>query len=116
VGRALQDQLVLLGSRGFKLSMIRVDPQKSVAAVQSSFPDIAFDTQGVGDHLAKADTKIRRVKEICRSVLASWPYQLPSVLVKDLVTYAVNRINVRRTVALTDNRVPRVLFTVRGRG
>jgi len=92
---------------------LHADPQSSIGKVETSFPGIHFDLQGAGDHLGKIDIKVRRVKEICRSVLASLPYNLPEALVRDLVQYAVNRINVRRTTSLTDNRAPRVLFTGR---
>ena len=111
LGRGLQDHLSLLSSRGFKVNKLYGDPQFDT--LERSFPEITFDVQGAADHLAKVDIKIRRVKEICRSVLSSLPYNLPGMLVKDIVTYAVNRINCRRTTSLMDNRAPRVLFTGR---
>lgn len=96
VERGLQGQITLLGSRGFKVSMDKVDPQGSVDAVETSFPEILFDIQGAGDHLTKVDIKIRpRIKETARVILSLLPYTLPAILVKDLVTYCVNRINVR---------------------
>ena len=113
IGYALQSQVDLLASRGFRAKDLYADPQSSIGKVETSFPGIAFDLQGAGDHLAKIDAKVRRVKEVCRSVLSSLPYKLPEMLVRDLVQYAVNRINVRRTTSLTDNRAPRVLFTGR---
>jgi hypothetical protein len=39
------------------------------------------------------------------------PWKLPVVLVKDLVAYAVSRLNIRRTTSLSENVCPRVLFT-----
>ncbi len=39
------------------------------------------------------------------------PWKLPPTLVKDLVTYAVSRINIRHTTALNVNVCPKVLFT-----
>ena len=47
------------------------------------------------------------------SILAGLPYTLPKDKIKDLVVYAVNRINTRRTSALSDNVSPRVRFTGR---
>ena len=61
--------------------------------------------------MAKVDAKIRRVKETHRKVKHGLPWSLPQVLVKDLVGYAVSRLNVRRTQALCQNVCQRVLFT-----
>ena len=58
------------------------------------------------------DTKIRRVKEIMRSVIAGLPYKLSKDRMKDLATYAVNRTNLKSTEGLTiSNESPRVRFT-----
>ena len=87
------------------------DPQSSIEKVVTS--GIGYHLQGAEDHLGKIDTKVRRVKEICRSVIASLSYNIPEMLVRDLVQYSVIRINVRQTTSLTDNCILRVLFTGR---
>jgi hypothetical protein len=46
-----------------------------------------------------------------RSIIAGLPYRLPRERLKDLVTYAVSRINLKRTASLIDNVSPRVKFT-----
>jgi hypothetical protein len=61
--------------------------------------------------VAKVDAKIRRVKETYRKVKHGLPWSLPQVLVKDLVGYAVLWLNVQRSLALSQNVCPRVLFT-----
>jgi hypothetical protein len=113
LGQALQVQINLLRSRGFDVTMVIVDPQKSIAALEGSFPGVEVNSTGAGDHLHKVDARIRRVKENARSVLAGLPYTLPKNRVKDLVTYVVNRMNTRRTSALNDNVCPRTRFTGR---
>ncbi len=55
--------------------------------------------------------KIRRIKEIYRCVKAELPWNLPKMLCKHLVAYAVARINIRRTTALSQNCSPAYLFT-----
>ena len=70
-----------------------------------------IDVGGAGDYNSKVDAKIRHIKELYRSVKAGLPWKLPPSLVKDLVTYAVSRINIRRTTALNVNVCPKVLFT-----
>ncbi len=57
------------------------------------------------------DAKICCIKELYRSVKAGLPWKLPPTLVKDLVTYAVSRINICCTMALNVNVCPKVLFT-----
>jgi hypothetical protein len=51
------------------------------------------------------------VNELYRSVKAGLKWKLPPTLVKDLVAYAVSRINIRRTTAINLNVCSRVLFT-----
>ena len=70
-----------------------------------------MDISGAGDHLPKVDSKIRRIKETYRSVKHGLVYTLPDFMVKDLVTYCVCRLNVRRTKALQNNVCARVRFT-----
>jgi len=46
------------------------------------------------------------IKELIRAVLVDLPYTLPRDRIKDLVTYAVSRINMRSTKALTEEASP----------
>jgi hypothetical protein len=75
------------------------------------FPGVEIDVGGKGDFVVKVDAKIRRVKETYRKVKHGLLWSLPQVLVKDLLGYSVSRLNVRRTLALSQNVCPRVLFT-----
>jgi hypothetical protein len=45
-----------------------------------------------------------------RAIIAGLPFRLPMDRLKDLVTYAVSLINLKRTMSLTDNICPRVKF------
>jgi hypothetical protein len=72
---------------------------------------VEIDDCGVGNHLDKVDSKIRWVKEMVRAVIAGLPYRFSRERLKDLVTYTVSRINLKRTMSLTDNVCPRVKFT-----
>jgi len=113
IGRALQSQLGLIRSRGFCPIRVHVDPQGALRALQNLFPGVEIDVAGAGDHLSKIDIRIRRIKEVMRSIVSTLPWVLPATLIKDLVHYAVSRLNTRRTTALTDNVCPRVRFTAR---
>ena len=61
--------------------------------------------------MSKVDAKIRRIKELYRSVKSGLPWPLPSMMVKDLVAYSVAHMNIKRTTAINCNTCPKVLFT-----
>jgi len=61
--------------------------------------------------LDAVDTKICRLKELMRSVMAGLPYPLPRDRIKDLVTYAVSRTNLKASTELESNVCPRVRLT-----
>jgi hypothetical protein len=111
LGMTLQGQLELLHSRGFIPMIVHTDPQSAFRALTTQFPGVVIDVGGAGDYVSKVDAKIRRIKELYRSMKAGLPWKLPPSLVKDLVTYAVSHINIRRTTALNVNVCPKVLFT-----
>jgi hypothetical protein len=111
LGMALQGQLAVLRSRGYVPELVYTDPQSSFKAMTEDFPGVTIDVGGMGDYVTKVDAKIRRVKDTYRKVKLGLPWKLPDVLVKDLVAYAVSRLNIRRTTSLSGNVCPRVLFT-----
>ena len=98
-------------SRSFEPTIVYVDPAKGWQGLTTAFPGVTIDLGGAGDHLAKVDAKIRRIKELYRSVKNTLPWKLPQVMIKDLVAYAVARNNIKRTTAINQNVCPKVLFT-----
>ncbi len=60
-----------------------------------------IDIGRAGDYVPKVDQKIRRIKELYHAVKSDLPWNLPKGLRKDLVAYAVARLNIRRTTART---------------
>ena len=113
LGRALQSHLGILRSRGFNPTIVYVDPQRGLKALRLSFPGVEIDASGASDKLPRVDIKMRRIKEVVRSVLASLAWTIPNFLVKDLVAYAIARMNVRRTTTINSLECPRVRFTGR---
>ena len=111
LGQALHQQFNLLRARGFNPRRIYLDPQSGFTSLVGKFPGTEIDISGAGDHLDKVDIRIRRIKETVRSVHAGLPWDLPDDQVKDIVAYAVNRINMRRTSSRSTNIAPRVAFT-----
>jgi len=57
------------------------------------------------------DAKIFRIKESNRSVKNRLPWNLPLVMIKDLVAFVVSRINIERSTAIYQNVASEVLFT-----
>jgi hypothetical protein len=111
LGTGVQTHLNTLRSRGFEPNRIHVDHHKSLVALQTSFPGVEVDVSGAGDHLSKVDIKIRRLKEMMRSIVAALPFKLSRERLKDLAIYAVSRMNLRRTASLMDGECPKVRFT-----
>jgi hypothetical protein len=111
LGMALQGQLSLLKLRGFERKIVYRDTHSTFRSMTWEFPGTEIDVGGANDHVAKVDAKIRRIKETARKVKTGLPWELTGQLFKDLVTYAVSQINIRRMTALAENACPRVLFT-----
>jgi hypothetical protein len=111
LGLALQGHLSLLRARGFKPNVVYVDPQSGFRALENLFPGVLIDDGGASDYVPKVDSKIKRIKELHRAVKNGLPWKLPTSTVKHLVCYAVGRINLRRTTAMSSNMSPYRMFT-----
>ena len=95
LGRALKGHLDCLEMFGFHARMTRVDPLKALAALRGRFQGMEIDISGAGDHLPAVDIRIRRIKELARSTIASLKFDMPTSFIRYLITYCVSRINVR---------------------
>ena len=71
-----------------------VDLQSALRSLETKFPNVSIDVSGAKDYVPKADIKIRRIKERYRSIKTSLAWNLPMILVKDLVAFAVSRMNI----------------------
>ena len=111
MGAGIQEHLNLLRTRGFDARVCMVDPQSGFVPLQNRFPGLQIVTGGAGDHLPKVDSKMRRIKEVCRCVKSELEWTLPKGLVRDLVKYGTSRTNIRRTKAAKTNVCPRIKFT-----
>ena len=68
---------------GFEITEIITDPQSSLVGIPG------VNCTGAGYHIPKLDTRVRRLKELVRSVVAGLHFKIPGNLVQDLVPYAV---------------------------
>ena len=113
LGEALQKHLDLLRMFGFSVQVVYTDPLKALLALRGSFPGVEITATGAGDHLPKIDIRIRRVKEMCRSLIAGLDWVMPKILVTELITFCICRLNTQRTSSLLGNESPRVRLTGR---
>jgi hypothetical protein len=111
LGAGVQAHINTLRSRGFEPERVLVDPFKTLMSLQGAYPGVDIDPCSAGDLLDKIDIRIRRIKELIRAVIADLPYALPRDRMKDLVVYAMSRINIRSTKALNDEASLRVRLT-----
>ena len=113
LGRVMQQHIDLVRMFGFEVRIIFVDPFKSLVGFRGSIPGVEIQPTGAGDHLPKSDIRIRRLKEMARSVLSALDYKLPISFVNQLVTFCVSRLNVQTTSSLMGDWCPRVRMTGR---
>jgi hypothetical protein len=111
LGLGLQGHLNLLRSRGFQPTVIHTDPKAGFHTLVGQFPGVILDIGGAKDFVSKVDNKIRRIKELYRSVKAGLPWTLPATFIPALITYAVSRLNLHRTSTLPGQMCPLYLFT-----
>jgi hypothetical protein len=107
----LQGQLAVLRSKEYIPEIVYTDPQSSFRSMTQDFVGVTIDVGGMGEYITKVDAKICRVKDTYRKVKLGLPWKLPVILVKDLVSSAVSRLNICRTTLLNENVCPRALFT-----
>jgi hypothetical protein len=79
LGLGLQGQLSLIQARGFKPTVVYVDPQTGFWAIKDMFPGVLIDDSGAADHMPKIDVRIWWLKEIYRAVKNGLPWNVPSV-------------------------------------
>ena len=77
----------------YDIRTIHADSESGFKVLQGKFPGIKIDIGSPGAHAERADERIRRVKELCRQVVNSIPWQLPEKLLDDMVRYATIRLN-----------------------
>lgn len=90
-------QLSMLKNRGYIISRITTDSEPSFKILQDKFSDLHLNIGGAGDRVANADIRIRRIKEICRSVVAGLRWKVPTCIIDYLVRFAVGRYNLQQS-------------------
>ena len=68
MGLGLQGHINNLRSRGLNPTIVYTDLGSGFRSLTTGFPGTLIDISGAGDYVAKVDAKIRRIKELYRSV------------------------------------------------
>jgi hypothetical protein len=111
VGMALQAHLAILRSWGFVPTVVNTDYASVFRAITQVFPGVEIDIAGAEEYVAMIDSHICWMKEQYCSIKSGSTWELPRYRVKDLVAYAVSRLNIRHASDINTNVCPRVLFT-----
>lgn len=99
----------VLKSRGFRVDKISSDPESSIEVLEYNIGGVEFNIGGAGDHVPIADSKIKSLKEIIRSVSCGLEWEVPDNLEEALVRFSTHRINCYG--GDKDRKPPRVSFT-----
>jgi hypothetical protein len=68
LGLGLQGRFNILRARGFQSTIIHVDLQLGFRALKKLFPGVVINDGGLVDCIPKADSKIKKIKELYRAV------------------------------------------------
>jgi hypothetical protein len=67
---------------------VHTNSQSAFRSLTIKFENVVFDAGGAGDHV------------LVQGIKVALPWMLPQVLIKDLVVFAVSRINIHRSLAV----------------
>ena len=92
---ALNDMIKVYRAKGFEVKTVLTDGEGAIAKLTTELnaAGIAVNPASAGKHVPVVENKIRQVKERVRATLHDLPYELPHVLMKYLVYFCVNRLN-----------------------
>ena len=113
VHKALLDTLRQLRKAGFTVGAILTDREGAVLALREELEDrgIRVNATGAGQHVPIAENKIRQVEERGRCVLSSpLPFKLPRPLIRWLIAFCTQRLNMVQRRTRADAAIPMELF------
>jgi len=115
LAEALTAMVNELTARGFKPTALQSDGEGGLAAISSTINALGmvFNPAGPEQHVPIVENKIRQIKERVRAILSTLFYKLASFLLKWLVLYCVNRLNMCPSSTRVDSTSPRELFLQR---
>lgn len=105
--KALQDQIYTYKAENFTIGSILTDGEPAVIANRQEIQKIGIrlDPTGPGQHVPVAESKIRVVKERVRAIASSLPFLMTRLILRYLVFYATQKINMMPSSAKLGARV-----------
>ena len=112
VRKALLDTLRQLRKAGFTVGAILTDREGAVLALREELEDrgIRVNATGAGQHVPVSENKTRQVEERGRCVLSSLPFKLPRPLIRWLIAFCTQRLNMVQRRTRADAAIPMELF------
>ena len=112
----LFNQLDNYRNEGFKVVTLRHDSESVLKSLSPELMREGYRVEVIhaGRHgVPRMDRKIRMIKERCRCIFSTLPYQVPKILIPWCVKFVTSRINLirRRESTLLSNESPREAFT-----
>ena len=108
--QALEDQIDVLRAKGVRVRAVRVDRHQSLLTLRGKLGEVDVEACGAGDHVGRAENKIKTIKEMFRSVVARLPWRLARRLISDLISFVIKRLNSQPSSS-GHNTSPRVSIT-----
>lgn len=115
LAEALAAMVNELTARGFRPTALQSDGEGGLAAIASTINALGmiFNPAGPEQHVPIVENKIRQIKERVRAILSTLFFKLASFLLRWLVLYCVNRLNMSPSSTRMDATSPRELFLQR---
>jgi len=113
VGPALKKMIASAHSHLFTVSEIKVDGEKSIAAMIPELNDMGIQVNpaGPGQHVPVVERMIQTVKSVVRSFEHALPYVMPRLVLIFCVLYAIRCTNYRPNSSSMDKTSPLEQFT-----
>jgi len=92
---AMAGHVATLGQHHANTTVVFVDRARAMNGVKERLGEVGIRVSicGAGDHVGRAENRIKTIKEKIRTLIDRIPFELPDALLSDAVTYVVKRLN-----------------------
>ena len=93
LSQALEEQINMLRAKRVRIKSVGVDRHPSLLSLNGKLGDVDVQACGAGDHVGRAENKIKTIKEAFRTVVSRLPWRLARRLIRELVSFIIKRLN-----------------------
>ena len=113
IGEAISGHVAALAQHRAAVKAVYADRGGAMLGLSArlSASGIKVGLCGAGDHVGRAENRIKTVKEKLRTLINRLPFELPEALLGDAASYVVKRVNCETTSSRAGHRCPRVELT-----